>query len=203
MARTVAAEEGQILSTLRDEIEDAIDEARSLSLRPLSLVVVRLALSRNRRFSVAELNMVRDEVMFAVGKQLGTGATTPTVANQLGRVVENKVRDLQRAASVERKHFEPGDNTKLLEEIVARDEVHGEVADREACERIMLALEELRQTNRRYYEAIRAHIDGLSVSRHLTHLFGEPVTEDTSRKVLQRARERFSGILAARAEEAS
>jgi hypothetical protein len=161
-----------------------------------------MALKKHQSLSVPELNIVRDEVLFAIVQQFATG-TTSSIANQLGRIVSNKVADLQRRAVRQRDNIVPGDSVILLENHRATDDVQAEVEDQEACARIITVLHELRESNPRYYQAIRAHMDGIPVSQHLTHCFGEPVGEDAARKTLERARQQLSQLLAARAEKAS
>lgn len=204
MACTFATEEGIFLSTLREHIEEAIDDARGgKNLRPLSQIVLRFASKCDPHLTHSDLNDIRSEALLALAKLIAKHQTTPTIANQLQKIVYYKVYDFHRRMCEERKRSAEGDHALILDNHPDGDDVQATIIDQEACDRIVAALEKLRATNERYYEAIRAHLDGTSVAQYLTKLSGIPTSEENGRKILQRARERLSTILTAQAEKAS
>ncbi len=188
-----------------NQAADAIDKLRAnLDFEPFEVLLDRTIRTFRSPRNSEEISGIKDRVYDDLLKKLQDGQTTHTIAAQFRKVVERKIVDQVR-------------HDKIKPEICSLDEtsedgipsinlptpfsVERTYCSLESLNETVAALETLqlskRKSDRRYFVAIYAYSNGLSVVEAIREEFGEILTRDNSIHVLARGRQKVLDIIKA------
>lgn len=136
---------------------------------------------------------VRAAVYEAVAHEICEGVPSVLIAPQLNGIVSHKIKDALRnkqkfkndveydPEAIDHRPYEP-----------STEDRYAAFEDYELVQSAMVALRDsAKQADRRHFAVLEAASRGESVSERLQRNFGEKLSEDAARHVLQRAREKL------------
>lgn len=169
------------MSTLHDQICNAIDLVRSGSYGPLDELVGLFLKPFAGQLKPEDIGELRNDALLAVARKMEASEPTPRIAVQLRSIVSNQAKTVLRSKS-RRPATIVLDPVADADNFIAPGNVENIVEQRETLRNTVNVMNKLREDNQHYFDAIVQSYNGEQRKE------GDPVSNAAFRKTLQRAR---------------
>lgn len=169
------------MSTLHDQICNAIDLVRSGSYGPLDEFVGLFLKPFAGQLKPEDIAELRNDALLAVARKMEAAEPTPRIAVQLKSIVSNHAKTALRSKS-RRPATTVLDPVADADNFIAADNVENVVEQRETLRNTVNVMKKLREDNPHYFDVIVQSYNGEQRKEEHT------VSNAAFRKTLQRAR---------------